>query len=233
MKRRLKTIMTRIVKCFDRITKFLEKYRVWFETVMCVSLSICAIVVSIQANKISEQQYLYDKTQNSPFFVVDSYVNQTSDDVYVVDNTGGEVRQCYIYVNHYICGDFGPTNSPDDKEVYLIAKDLNQQEEYLLEKKYLPFEFSLPTINGDLVSSAMNNEMRLMDNSIVFYQFAIVTLNYTDSENIESTEYFFVYNGNVQKFTEAQMSDLDYHYWGYFDVDKSNFLEDILNWIID
>lgn len=222
-----------ILTYFDKITEILNKYRVWFETIMYVSLSISAIVISVQANKISYQQYLYDKSQNIPFFVVDSYINQNADTVYIVDNTGGKIRNCYVYVNHYICGDFGPTDSPEDKEVYLIAKETNLQAKFLFENKYLPFEFSLPTFNGNLVSSLMNDEMQLLGNSIVFYQFAIITINYTDSENKESTEYYFVYNGNVQRFTEAQMSDLDYHYWGFFDVNKLNFLENILDNIID
>ena len=233
LKKLWKIIKTSLPILLNSITDLLEKYRVWFETIMCVTLSICAIIVSIQANKISQNQFLYEKSQNRPFFVIDSYENEDTNIEYVVDNTGGELRQCYVYVNHYICGDFGPSNSPDDKEVYLIAKDVNMQAEYLYEAKYLPFGFVLPTLNGELVANVMNNEMRLMNNSIMFYQFAVITISYTDSESTKSTEYYFVYDGEVEPFTVEALSDLDYHYWGYFDVQEPDYLQNILSQIID
>lgn len=217
-------------KKIDVVTRFLEKYRVWFETIMCVTLSVCAIIVSIQANLIAQNQYIYEQEKDTPFFVIDSYINESADKVYVIDNTGGDVRQCYININHYIWGDFGP----DDKEVYLIAKDIsNLQEEYLTEDKYLPFEFEFPTINNNLVSHDFNKEMELMGNRIKFRQFAVITIRYTNIRNEQFTDYYLVSEDGIESISVEKVSELDYQLFGYWDVNDADFKADMLSNIID
>lgn len=217
-------------KKIDFVTQFLEKYKVWFETIMCVTLSICAVIVSIQSNVIAQNQYMYEREKDTPFFVIDSYTDEKSQNIYVVDNTGGDVRQCYVNVNHYVWGDFGP----DDKEVYLIAKDINNlQEEYLIGNKYLPFEFSFPTINNSLVSDEFNKEMESRGYEIRFYQFAVVTIRYTNVENEQVTDYYLVQEEGIEVLSIDRVSDLDYYLYGYFNVNDDEFKENMLNQIID
>lgn len=91
-------------------TEFLEKHKIWFNTVLSFALTLAAVMVSVASYNITKYQVrLYEQSINnldsekqSYFAIENHYIEEEGEYTYIVKNTGGDVRYTYIYLCPYL-----------------------------------------------------------------------------------------------------------------------------------
>lgn len=193
-------------KIINRITEWLEKYKVWFETVMCLALTLCAIFLSFQANEIAKKQYNYDTVKEQEHFVINGYYdNDLSNYGYVLNNTGGELKECNIFVEHYIKLKL----SNNEKYIFLLKSDSNITKEHIENNDFLPFYFSYPNLPGNKpIRESVYNFIELMDyKSFEVEYISYLTVNYVNIQNKRKIKYFCVNSLNSYEINRNQLPD--------------------------
>lgn len=199
-----------------RYTSFLEKYKIWFETVMYVTLSICAIFVSFQANIISKQQYDYERKKDIPLIYMDSYVTDDIETKWVVNNAGGKIKNCTVSVEHFI-----RLNNKKTKKLIYIDMDSNYNETYVKEGDYLPFSFDFPklmtgrTIEYETFVYCNDMGYKYMNVDCISY----VDISYSDINDVMYKKYYII--------NRAQIDEVDEDLNLYSKIDLSLNLYDI------
>lgn len=90
----------------NKITLFLERNEIWFKTVLSLTVTLAALFVSIASFSISKHQAHLSvsiaesqEREKHPFFSIENCYNDTKkQNVYVISNTGGQVRDYSISV---------------------------------------------------------------------------------------------------------------------------------------
>lgn len=93
-----------------KATEFLEKYKIWFSTVLSFALTCAAIMVSIASYNINKYQVqLNEQSINNlnqekhPYFSIENKYDEDSGEyTYIIRNTGGDVRYSNIYLFSYL-----------------------------------------------------------------------------------------------------------------------------------
>lgn len=173
------------------ITEFLEKYKIWFTTLLSFALTCSALMVSIASyniNKyqthINEQTMINTDLERQPYFSIENvYSDDEQEYTYIVRNTGGEIR----YVNIYICP-------------YLFVEKIN--EEY----KTLDCAFI------ELLGLYRNSNIRLNDDVIfAFKDYMFNDIN--NGKDILANDLFQYYSSldNLEGMNTSIRSELFYN----------------------
>lgn len=88
----------------DKFKLFLERNKIYFETVLMLVLTITGIVVSVAgvkvgivANSIAENENKISDLEKQPTFVMEKEMNG-SEDKYIIRNTGGDIKYGNLFL---------------------------------------------------------------------------------------------------------------------------------------
>ena len=91
-------------------TEFLEKYKIWFNTVLSFALTFAAVMISIASYNVAKYQaQLNERSINNldlekqPYFSIENkYIEDEGEYTYIVKNTGGDVRYINMHLTPYL-----------------------------------------------------------------------------------------------------------------------------------
>lgn len=90
----------------NKATIFLERNEIWFKTVLSLAVTLTALFISIASYNISKHQAQLSASlaesqalEKQPFFTIENCYDDTKNkNIYVITNTGGQIRDCTITV---------------------------------------------------------------------------------------------------------------------------------------
>lgn len=189
------------------IKYYLKKNKIWFETVMYIILSICAIIVSINSNKISESQFEYNLNKDKEYFYVQQYYDQDNfERKYIVNNSGGNIKECFVYVDFYIL--LKNNNKFQYFKLHHLASNVTQ--EYVENSKYLPFYFEYPKLlDKTSISTKVDDFLELMDYKDIKVDYiSYVTIDYITIMNENKKKYYYINGFNIDEIESINSAAL-------------------------
>lgn len=220
----------------DRITSWLTKYKVWFETLLCIILSFAGVFVSYKVYQIEDNRYTKEQIADEPYIVINSnyiriennLVNQFS-----IFNTGGTIRDIFIYVipfvkiakNDETYQELNPLQGEQTQlDIYLIDANL-----YFSGKSHQLGSFKEPFFKSSRISRLLYQYELKNDDSIKMDIFYYVAMSYVDEMNnkIEKDIYLTSY-GSIIPETYVDYS-VPFSITNFADIDPSVSEEEFIN----
>lgn len=193
-----------------RYTTFLEKYKIWFETVMYVTLSICAIIISFEANnisfeanKISNAQLKHDKNKDAPYFYITTRYGEDGREYYELKNSGGIVKEIIAELYFYI-----KIGSEEYYELFEVS-DNDVIGAYNQIRRQLPCEFVFPytpegiSLEQDLRDYCESKGYKHSPFSI----YKVLGIEYTDVNNNNFFEIYFLDRLGLYKIERDELPE--------------------------
>ena len=210
--RKLNRTKYRLKKICMKFKGWLERNKIFFETIVMVSLTIMSIVVSWNANKIAneerkltEREVEIEHAEKMPRFTMREHDNWQTYDIF---NSGGSISDAVAGFNYYVC--INVTNGKTSKEIVVEVFDAYQ-------KMFANYDYT----NNSFTNTA--NELAIystiMKNVSEWGKIQEITLDYTVVEVLEITYTDYIGETHIERYkidttTKSymkQLSDEEYY----------------------
>lgn len=196
----------------NKITLFLERNEIWFKTVLSLAVTLAALFVSIASFNVSKHQAQLassiaesQEREKQPFFSITNYYDNTKKQtIYVVVNTGGQIRDYSVYVSPFLHIEQYDRQwkllSPLDTSEEQAQKQLNNafiylpnfyqnESQYIIENGL--FAFSDIWIKHSLINYSLENKEDY--NELADYYFSYLTSEHNTEEKLTHMSSRIVY----------------------------------------
>lgn len=172
----LKRIKYKLRKSYTDIKCWLEKNKIFFETIVMMSLTAMSIIVSWNANKIAteenrltERELEIENAEKMPHFTIRYHDDMETYDIF---NSGGEISDAMASFDYYICMNVFRENL--NKEIVVGVSDAYQ-------KTFVNYDYDNNTFtdiaNGLLVYNIMETVTEWGKKQGILLNFEVVEIS--------------------------------------------------------